>query len=111
MKQLAIHADEMAGDDRISTLTKWIINQHLAGKYTIDELPNEVQFTMRVWEEERLMEQGIDDHAKVWEETRKADIHKSITHAVETGSITHDQGLELINDPVKAEKWMTDGMI
>jgi hypothetical protein len=111
MKQLSTHAEELAGDDRISTLTKWIINQHLAGKYTIDELPAEVQFTMYVWEQEMMMERGIDEQAKVWEEGRKSDIHRAIQFAVKNGQLDYDQGMELINNPEQAEAWMEKGVL
>lgn len=111
MKQLAMHAEELAGDDRVSTLTKWIIEQHLQGKYTVDELPSEVQFTMYVWEQERMMEQGIDEQAKVWAETRKADIHRAIQFAVKNGQLDYDQGMELIKNPEQAEQWMEKGVL
>ena len=55
--------------------------------------------------------QDADEMAKIWETKAKADAHQRIQFAVENGILTHDQGVELINDEEKADKWIRDGIL
>lgn len=112
MKALDMHIKEhSAEDNRVYELLRWIINQHLQGFYELDQLPNEAIVCMQLWEKEQEFMYGLEDHAKRWEEQRAAEIHRDIDHAVKNGILTYDQGMELINDPAKAEQWKEKGVL
>jgi hypothetical protein len=112
MKDLAIHIEEFSCQDgRVNNLLKWIVNQHLAGKYKLDELPTEAQYCMRAWETDQEFLRHADIQAELWEEQHKVDVYNKINFAVNNGVLTHDQGLELINNPEQAERWVRDGVL
>jgi hypothetical protein len=112
MKELTTHIEEFSCQDgRVASLLKWIVNQHIQGKYTLTELPTEAQYCIRNWEEEQEFMRHADIQAAEWEEQHKADIHNKINWAVNNGQLTHDQGLELINNPDEAERWDRDGIL
>lgn len=111
MSDLAVHIDEFAMQDgRLAECLSWIINQHIQGHIKYEDLPQEAKLCYGLYEQEKTLYADADAQADQWEKEHKIDIHNKINWAVKNGQLDHDQGMELINNPERAEEWAEKGV-
>jgi hypothetical protein len=112
MSDLTVHIREYACEDgRVENLLTWIINEHIQGRVKFKDMPKDAQCCYGLYEQETQLMQDADQQAEQWEKQHRIDVHNKIKWAVENGQLTDDQGLELINDNEKADKWVIEGIL
>lgn len=112
MKDLDLHIEEYSCQDRrVYELMKFIVNLHVQGKLTYQELPREAQECFGRWEQEKKLEADYDKWAKELEEQELTRIHDTINFQVKNGLLDHDTGLRLINNPEEAKAWHEKGAL